>query len=397
MEGDLPEGWEWAQLGEAAEINMGQSPPGESYNDQKNGLPLLNGPAEFGKDHPIARQWTSKITKKSQVGDILFCVRGATAGRMNRADQVYCLGRGLAAIRGKQNKSLTDFLNFYLLKSYNFFQDTGRGSTFINISQADLNELKIPLPPLAIQREIVAVLEQAEAVTRQRQEADALTGALLQSVFREMFGDPVRNEKGWPLKNIKEFSAPDKNAIKAGPFGSSLKKECYTKTGFKIYGQEQVIKDDLQFGDYYISREKYQELINYSVQAGDILISLVGSYGKISIVPESFEQGIINPRLMKISLNQEKVLPIFFKHLFLTDGILNQVKELSHGGTMDIINVGIVKQLKFPVPPLALQQQFARVVESVERIRERQVASGKEIEGLCGGLMVRAFAGELVA
>jgi type I restriction enzyme S subunit len=206
----------------------------------------------------------------------------------------------------------------------------------------------------------------------------------------------VRNEKGWPLKNIKDFSSPNKNAIKAGPFGSSLKKECYTKTGFKIYGQEQVINDDLQFGDYYISEEKYQELINYSVRAGDILISLVGSYGKISIVPESFEKGIINPRLMKISLNQELVLPIYFKHLFLTKAILNQIEELSHGGTMDIINVGIVKQLKFPVPSLDLQQQFVHIVEQVETLREKQSASREEIKGLFEELMQRAFSGELV-
>ena len=99
---------------------------------------------------------------------------------------------------------------------------------------------------------------------------------------------------------------------------------------------------------------------------------------------------------MKISLNQELALPIFFKHLFLTEGILNQVEEFSHGGTMDIINVGIVKQLKFPIPPLTLQKQFARVVESVERIREQQLASGKEIEGLREGMMAKAFAGELV-
>jgi type I restriction enzyme S subunit len=114
-------------------------------------------------------------------------------------------------------------------------------------------------------------------------------------------------------------------------------------------------------------------------------------------VPESFEQGIINPRLMKISLNQELVLPIFFKYLFLTKAILNQIEELSHGGTMDIINVGIVKQLKFPVPPLALQQQFARVVESVERIRERQEESKREIYSLFDGLIQRAFGGELIA
>ena len=284
---------------------------------------------------------------------------------------------------------------FYLLKRLRL-NTLDRSTAIPGLNRNDVYSKIIPLPPLPVQRQIVAVLEHAETLKRERQEVDALTGALLQSVFYEMFGDPVRNKMGWPLKNIKEISASDKNSIKAGPFGSSLKKDCYTKTGFKVYGQEQVIKDDLTFGDYYISQEKYQELINYRVQAGDILISLVGSYGKISIIPESFEQGIINPRLMKISLNQKLVLPIFFKHLFHTKAVLNQIEELSHGGTMDIINVGLVKQLKFPIPPLAPQKQFARIVEEVERIRNRQMESRKKIEALNGGLMAEAFNGELV-
>ena len=74
-----------------------------------------------------------------------------------------------------------------------------------SINQSRLNEIKIPLPSLPVQRQIVAVLEQAEAVKRQRQEADALTGALLQSVFLEIFGDPVKNERGWEVKAVEEI------------------------------------------------------------------------------------------------------------------------------------------------------------------------------------------------
>lgn len=287
---------------------------------------------------------------------------------------------------------------FYYLKTHKQeMQKYGSGTTFLEVSAARFSKIPIIIPPLPVQRRIVEILERADALRHLRAQADAEIQKLLQSVFYEMFGDPVRNEKGWEIKNIKEISAPGKNAIKAGPFGSSLKKEFYTKTGYKIYGQEQVIKDDLKSGDYYISKDKYQELINYSVNAGDILISLVGSYGKISIIPQSFEQGIINPRLMKISLNQALVLPIFFKHLFLTQGIMNQIDELSHGGTMDIINVGIIKQVKIPLPPLALQQQYAHIVQRVEKIHEIQKESGQEIEQIFGGLITRAFTGELTS
>ncbi len=406
-ERELPEGWKLVSLGDENFFKRyGGSTPSKSQSEYWNNgvIPWLSNTELKGNAVNFVSSTCEKITQKGLDNCsasllpkncvLLTCT--ASIGKVGINEIELATNQQFNSFQCSE-EVLPKYLAFFLLTQKNNLTKLGGSTSFCHINTKNLGTLKIPLPPLPVQRQIVAVLEQVEAVKRQRKEADALTVALLQSVFREMFGDPVRNEKGWPLKNIKEFSAPNKNAIKAGPFGSSLKKECYTKTGFKIYGQEQVIKDDLQFGDYYISHEKYQELINYSVQAGDILISLVGSYGKISIVPESFEQGIINPRLMKISLNQEYVLPIFFKQLFLTEGILNQIEGLSHGGTMDIINVGIVKQLKFLVPPLSLQQQFARIVESVERIRDQQVASGRQIEGLCEGLMQRAFAGELVA
>ena len=85
---------------------------------------------------------------------------------------------------------------------------------------------------------------------------------------------------------VEDVALNEKHSIKAGPFGSSLKKEFYVQEGYKIYGQEQVIKDDMSFGNYYISEKKYKELESCKVKAGDILISLVGTYGKISIIPE---------------------------------------------------------------------------------------------------------------
>src|SRR4051812_27756515 len=99
MANDLPAEWTVATLGDIAEIVMGQSPPGDTYNTEANGLPLLNGPAEFGKRFPTAVQWTTQPARLADDGDILFCVRGNTTGRINIADRVYCIGRGLAAIR----------------------------------------------------------------------------------------------------------------------------------------------------------------------------------------------------------------------------------------------------------------------------------------------------------
>jgi type I restriction enzyme S subunit len=141
-------GWECRILSDLAEIIMGQSPPGETYNSEGLGDPLLNGPTEFGELHPVEKQWTTSPTKYCKKNDILFCVRGATAGKLNVADKEYCIGRGLAAIRPKED-TLFSYIYLYLSNMYDVFQKTSDGSTFINISGDRLKSLSIPLLPEA--------------------------------------------------------------------------------------------------------------------------------------------------------------------------------------------------------------------------------------------------------
>ena len=102
--------WYPTSISKIADITMGQSPDGDTYNKDGIGIPLLNGPTEFGPNNPTPVQWTNAAKKLGQVGDLLVCVRGNTTGKMNWADQVYCLGRGVASIRGKKEKGDTLFI-----------------------------------------------------------------------------------------------------------------------------------------------------------------------------------------------------------------------------------------------------------------------------------------------
>jgi type I restriction enzyme S subunit len=103
----------------------------------------------------------------------------------------------------------------------------------------------------------------------------------------------------WDVKRLGYLCSD----IKAGPFGSSLTKDMYVGEGYRIYGQEQVIPNDFTIGDYYISQDTYSRLQQYEVQQGDILISCVGTFGRIATVPDGIEPGIINPRLMRLRVN----------------------------------------------------------------------------------------------
>ena len=107
----------------------------------------------------------------------------------------------------------------------------------------------------------------------------------------------------WKWVKIDEISSHTQYSIKAGPFGSALRKQFYVSDGYKIYGQEQVISGDPDYGNYFIDTVKYEELKTCKIAPKDVLISLVGTVGKVLVLPDDCREGIINPRLIKITLN----------------------------------------------------------------------------------------------
>jgi len=168
--------------------------------------------------------------------------------------------------------------------------------------------------------------------------------------------------EGWEWTSFEELAERIPNALKAGPFGSALKKSFYMPSGYKIYGQEQVISEDPFFGDYYIDETRYEELKSCAVKPGDILISLVGTIGKVLILPKGIEPGIINPRLVKLSLDKILVNNEYVKKYLESPAVRDYLSKLSHDGTMDILNLSILKTLKIPLPPLNEQKRIVAAI-----------------------------------
>lgn len=145
--------------------------------------------------------------------------------------------------------------------------------------------------------------------------------------------------------------------VKAGPFGSALTKDMYVSSGYRVYGQEQVIPADFSIGDYYISDSKFAELQQYSVKAGDILISCVGTFGKIAIVPEHVEPGIINPRLIRLRVGAT-MLGRYLEAVLRSSVVFEQFSMVSRGGTMDVINIGTLNAVTLAIPPTHEQEDL---------------------------------------
>ena len=182
----------------------------------------------------------------------------------------------------------------------------------------------------------------------------------------------MRLPKDWRWVGPAELGSPGRPPIKAGPFGSALKKSEYVESGYKIYGQEQVIADDCTIGDYFIDEAKYETLKSCAVQAGDILVSLVGSFGQVTIVPSDATPGIINPRLIRLSFDPKLIYGRYFQHFFRSTHAQHQLESRAHGGTMGVLNASDLHELKVPLPPLPEQKRIAAILDKADAIRRKR-------------------------
>jgi type I restriction enzyme S subunit len=188
--GEIPENWEVVKLRntEVAELIMGQSPPSSTYNTRKQGLPFLQGKAEFGEIYPKPIKWCNHPLKIAEKGDILLSVR-APVGDVNLAPFRCCVGRGLAAIRPK-SKLNGVFLFNYLILYKSRIERESTGSTFKAVRKSNLENFQIPLPSLSEQREIAEILQTVD----QKIEIEQKKKALYEKLFKTMLNKLMKGE-----------------------------------------------------------------------------------------------------------------------------------------------------------------------------------------------------------
>jgi type I restriction enzyme S subunit len=377
-----------SKLGYQATIVMGQSPLGESYNKDGKGAPLLNGPTEFGPLHPTEKQWTTKPTKFCQPGDLLFCVRGATAGRLNVADKEYCLGRGLAAIRGKSRKLDNGFLRHVLTNGYAKFQARGVGSTFINISREDLANFEVPVFPVAEQRRIAAILDKAESLREKRQQAITKLDELLKSVFIEMFGDPVTNRKGW---SVVRFDDVCKTRL-----GKMLDEKRQTGLHRRPYLRNANVQwDRLDLSSVFEMDFDAKEQEVFRLQAGDLLICEGGEVGRTAIWRNELPECYYQKALHRGRPDLDKATPEYLLYLMWFFANRGGLKDHVTSVTIAHLTGEKLKLIQIPLPPIALQRDFTGIVNKVKTLKEKLESSSKRVSLLFQSLQQRAFSGEL--
>ena len=257
------------------------------------------------------------------------------------------------------------------------------------------DKYKVFVPTLDQQKRIAQILDKAQQLIDKRKEQIEACDKLIKSQFIEMFGMP--HEMRFTTKTLPQIITGDKNALKRGPFGGSLKKDDFVDKGYLVYEQRHAIHNDFEYEKYYITEEKYREMEMFKVVPGDLLISCSGvTLGRIAEAPVGAKEGIINQALLKVTLNQDIMHNTFFMTLFRNEEIQDILFGFSRGsGIPNFPSMNEVKAVNFLCPPIELQNQFAEFVQQVDKLKFEMEQSLVELENNFNALMQKAFKGEL--
>lgn len=321
-------------------------------------------------------------------GDLLICEGGDT-GRCAiwESDKPIYYQNALHRVRFKDgiNNRFIMYAMHYL-KLNGTIDRYSHGQTIKHLTQKGLNKLVFNVPNITVQQTIAsefdAVQEMIDGYKAQLEDLDALA----QSIFFDMFGDPITNPKGWKMNKVSDLSMK----MSTGPFGSMLHKSDYTVDGIPSINPQninnrKIITDDIAK----ISYQKAEELSKYIVRTNNIIIARRGDLSKCAIITDKEDGWLCGTGSFMLEL--KNILPILFYYQYTSQSVQKFLNDKCIGATMPNLNQKILGGLKLIVPPLSLQQHFASQVEAIEKQKNLLREQLKDAETLMAERMQYYF------
>jgi len=385
----------YRQIGDVVSDVITWNPVRDGHNQLIRYIDLSSIDQNTKVIHPnepiVAREAPSRARQLVQVGDILVSTVRPNLNGVATVDEGLdgaTASTGFCVLRPNK-RELDEAYLFHWVKTPEFVSDMVRkstGASYPAVSDRIILESKIPLPPIAQQKRIAAILDQTEELRSLRRQALGALDAIVQSIFLEMFGDPVTNPKKLPLiklgdlTKISSGSTPSRAVI--DNFGGTIP---WVKTT-EVCGTT-ILKTEEQITE--------NALRNSSCRiypAGSILVALYGqgkTRGRCAIlgIDASTNQacGVLLPQ-------PSYDTRFLFSQLTLA---YERLRALGRGGNQENLNLGLLSDFVVLLPPISLQQEFARRVEAIEQLKATHRESLAQLDALFASLQHRAFRGEL--
>lgn len=403
----VPDGWEMALLGDLCRIELGSTPArgnARLWDTDKatENVWLSISDMLNSKDAVVtdSREYVSDAGAKQMrlipSGTLLVSFK-LTLGRLCYAGRDLYTNEAIAALLELDHARLSKeylywYLTFFDWDAASEGDEKVKGKT---LNKAKLKVLPIIIPPLDEQKRIVAVLDQAfAALDRARTNAEAnmedvrvLANRLKEDLIQEFVGEVPMSKIGDCCELVR------------GPFGGSLKKSIFKKTGFAVYEQQHAIHRRFKSFRYFVDQDKFDEMVRFRVSPGDVIMSCSGTMGRVAVVPESAPRGIINQALLKISPSKS-LLPEFLKRWMESAAFQSQLSANKAGVAIEnVASVSTLRLLEIPILSLSKQAKVVEAIDAIDlafsEVRQRYDLKSRDTAALRQSVLQAAFSGQL--
>jgi len=405
----LGDAWQMVRLSEVAYIEMGQSPASSVVvESSENGVPFLQGNAEFTDRSPRAKLHCTKPPKIAEAADALISVR-APVGAINKADQRYCIGRGLAAVRFT---GVDPAFGFHALSFYSRdLRRVAQGTTFEAIGGADLRAMGFPLCSRPEQRGIAAILDTLDEAIRKTEgiiaklkqirqglRHDLLTRGIdergeLRPPFGEaphLYGDsPLGGVPGeWSVRPLGDIVRDHHGFIQTGPFGSQLHAYEYAEEGIPVV-MPQDIEDGLidESSVARIEARKAKALARHRLLPNDVVFARRGDLSKCAATSAREQDWLCGTGCLLVRIPSNVLLASWLASVYRHDRVQRQVLARAVGSTMVNLSGGLLSGLLIPVPQLEEQRAIGDRIAAMDRRVEDESATARKLLSVKAGLV----------
>ena len=384
----MREGWTYRKLGEVGDVITGSTPSTKDENNYNSSDFCFVKPSDIPKQGiGLLNETEFYISKKAYdnsrklpKGSVLTTCIGII-GKVGILNVDATCNQQINAIIPHSDIS-SIFLAYSILSKRHYLEHIANAPVVPIINKKEFSNTPIYVPPLAEQERIVAELDLLSSIIEKKKAQLKEYDQLAQSIFYDMFGDPITNEKGWVVKRLEEIVS-----VRGRVGWKGYKKEDLRESGPLAIGGGHITENGfLDFSSpVYLSKEKFDESPEIIVKQGDLIMVQRGTIGRIGLVRNNIGDATINPCVL--ILRPQSIMDIYLLHLMLNKNMQSFLEGLVRGVAQPMITQKQVKSIDIPLPPLSLQQEFAAKIEAIEKQKSLIQQSIKETETLFNSRM----------
>jgi type I restriction enzyme S subunit len=398
----VPEGWGYYPLGDIARNSTSKLEPKTNPEMKYIGLEHIDTDSTKANGFSYSSN-TESLNTVFKKGDILFGKLRPYLRKSIVAEFDGCCCGEILVIKNIDDSVAQLFLKYVLRQPqiYSYCDELSAGTKMPRVSWKDLKEFEVLLPSLAEQNKIAEILSSVDRSIEATEKLIAKLADLKKALMQELFTKGIGHTKfkdsplgripeTWEVKILKSIAS-----VKTGPFGAQLHESDYVSKGTPIITVEHLGEQGITYQNLpRVSREDKMRLSQYTLEAGDIVFSRVGSVDRNCLIKESENDWMFSGRLLRIRLNKKLICPSFISNYFHQEIFKQYIRSIAVGGTMASLNTSLLEDVLVPVPKLGEQTEIASILSANDAKIEKAQSRLNKLQDMKKGMMQDLLTGK---